>query len=212
VTDPRVPPDSDARVAALYRVLGGVIHDLSNPLQALVMHAELAADDEPGSPHDTERRAAELTATRRLQTIVRALTGLAAAGVVDRPLGDVARRFETLLSHRWTRLGLRLDARIHDRRNVAVPAALEEALLLTGVELSEWLRPRPAKDASLILEVVEGEGTLSLELGCDDATLAAAMCDGLRERLSVAVALEDRVTVNVGGSVVALRCRPRGQD
>ncbi len=197
----------EARVAALYKILGTVAHDISNPLQALVMHAELAADDsvqEQGKSRD-----GELQATRRMQTIVRALTGLAAVGVHDRPLGDALRRFETLLSRRWTRLGLRVEIDIRDRRNVPVPAAFEEALLAAGIEMSVWLRARPPRHATLVLTADVRDEHLLLSIRCDQAEVAAGLCETIKAHAPSLNAMDPRVQIEVGELAMVMRCKPR---
>lgn len=196
----------DARLAALYRILGSVAHDISNPLQALVMHAELAADEvgDGGRLRD-----GELEATRRMQTIVRAMTGLAAAGVHERPVGDAVRRLETLLSRRWTRLGLRMDVDIRDCRNVPVPAAFEEVLLTMGIEISVWLRSNPPRGAVLSLTVDVRDGELWLSLTCGHAEIAEGLCDALRSHRPRLAALDPDVRVDVGHRLISMRCRPQ---
>ena len=194
-------------MTALYQILGSVAHDISNPLQALVMHAELAADESASDRGHS--RDGELQATRHMQTIVRALTGLAAAGVHDRPLGDTLRRFETLLSRRWTRLGLEVEIDVRERRSVPVPAAFEEALLAAGIEMSVWLRSRPPRRAKLTLTADERDGHVQLSMRCSQPEVAAGLCETMKARAPALAALDPRVHIDVGERVMVMRCKPR---
>jgi hypothetical protein len=200
------PSDNDPRLAGLYRIMSAVVHDLSNPLQALVMNAELAAEDAARDDEEAERRAGDLAATRRMQGILRALTSLCASAAHPRPLGDAIGRFQSLLARRWSRLLIGVRPEIHDRRNLVVPAALEEALLLCGIELSGWLRMQPPRAAQLVVTAHDADGHLRLTFRLDDATRGAAMVAATREAVTAIASLAVPVTVDVSDSQIELGC------
>src|SRR5688500_1888278 len=97
------------RVAALLRVVHAIAHDLSKPLQTLLMHATMALDDAPEGSEEATALDANLGAVGRMRTILRALTGLATAGVDPRPLTGALERFADLSRPRFERLGVRVE-------------------------------------------------------------------------------------------------------
>lgn len=126
---------SSARVANLLRLMHAVSHDLSNPLQALLLHATMGLEDaEPGS-ETAQRHEADVEATRRMRTLLRALQGLATAGERPRSLASALQRFADVFAERYARFGLPLEVVPAPEGAPEVSAVVEESLLSVGLAL-----------------------------------------------------------------------------
>lgn len=159
------PPSSSARVANLLRLVHAVAHDLSNPLQALVLHATMDLEDAPPGSEEAVRRESDEEATRCMRALVHALMGLSSAGLAPRPLSAVFGRFEALLHRRFAGRGITLSFDLPEGDGVAVASTTEEVLLLAGLALVERLPPaREARELRLGAHVDPASGACSLRL------------------------------------------------
>jgi signal transduction histidine kinase len=192
------PSSSSARVANLLRLVHAVSHDLSNPLQALVLHATMGLEDaEPGSDAAV-RHEADVEATRRMRTLLRALQGLATAGDRPRSLAVVMQRFDDLFGERYARLGLPLRTTATPEGTAEVSALVEESLLGLGLALGLRARRSAAGLDTARLHVRTGDSmALAIEITGASAIQAVAEIADEVARLELPVAV-----LGDGGSLV----------
>ena len=198
---------SSARVANLLRLMHAVSHDLSNPLQALVLHATIGVEDaEPGS-EAALRHHADVEATRRMRTLLRALQGLATAGDRPRTLASVQARFVDIFGERYARLGVPLEVGPLPEGVHEVSALVEEALVAVGLALGTRVR-RSAKDLDAACLVVRASGSEPLLMVIDlrGAAAASAIAEVARELTEIDPAVEIRAE----GTSLVLRVDPGG--
>lgn len=168
---------SSARVANLLRLMHAVTHDLSNPLQALVLHATIGAEDaEPGS-EAALRHQADVEATRRMRTLLRAIQGLSTAGERPRSFASVQSRFTDVFGERFARLGVPLATAVGHGPAREVSALVEETLVAVGLALGTRVRQRVAGLDALRLVVRAGSPAteqLAIELVGEAGAAVAA--------------------------------------
>jgi signal transduction histidine kinase len=166
-----------ARVDALLRLFKVVAHDLSNPLQALGMHAEMGLEDaSPGSDAAAEREA-DVVAVRRMRRLLRGMTELAAAGSGPREVPQLLSRFSDLSARRWEQLGVGLAVEAHDLRGTLVSLHAEEVLLAIGLTLASEIAGDPPRGTTLALVGRREGATARVHL---HATADDALAAGLR--------------------------------
>lgn len=193
-------PPSPARVANLLRLMHAVSHDLSNPLQALVLHATMGLEDaEPGS-EQSERHQADVEATRRMRGLLRALQGFATAGDRPRTLASMLDRFVGIFADRYARLGAPLEVTLLEGAP-EVSMVVEETLVAIGLALGTWIRHESGEleTVRVVGRAPRGDGPLvSIELSGPSAERMAAEIAG------EVVSLDASVEVRAQGRAVEI--------
>lgn len=151
---------AEAQRAVLLEALEIFTHDLSNPLQSLIVLAELAMDDTmPGSEeHDRNRQSLE--AAERMRTLVQGLAGLTRSVDGPRNTGAVVERFESVLSRRWERHAVRLSIDLGPIERAPTPATLETVLLSLGLAAVSAAGDRNHPRFDLSLRGISQDGPL----------------------------------------------------
>ncbi len=163
----QLTPDQRARQAeaqreVLLEALEIFTHDLSNPLQSLIVLTELALDDAPPDSEEFERCKQSLEAAERMRTLVQGLAGLTRSIDGPRNTASTVDRFSSVLSRRWERHSVRLSIDLGPIERTPTPAHLETGLLNLGlaavVAASERSHPRYELSVRGISQ--EGDGRL----------------------------------------------------
>lgn len=126
-------PLPDARAAAerdaLLEVLAIFSHDLSNPLQSITVLCELAVD-EPGAREEDQVRAQQcLDAAERMRDLVHNLAALTRGITQTQTVGSACDRVISLLSRRFERHRIEIDAELGAVAKVVAPLPFELAFL-----------------------------------------------------------------------------------
>ncbi len=124
---------AESRREVLLEALEIFTHDLSNPLQSLIVLTELALDDALPGSEEHERCRQCLEAAERMRTLVQGLAGLTRSIDGPRNTGAVVERFISVLSRRWERHSLRLSVDLGAVERVPAPRNLETVLLNLGL-------------------------------------------------------------------------------
>jgi signal transduction histidine kinase len=124
---------AEAQREILLEALEIFTHDLSNPLQSLIVLTELALDDTPEGTEDYDRCRQSLEAAERMRTLVQGLAGLTRSIDGPRNTKTVVERFISVLSRRWERHQVRVSVDMGAIERTPTPAHLETALLNLGL-------------------------------------------------------------------------------
>lgn len=124
---------AEAQREVLLEALEIFNHDLSNPLQSLIVLTELALDDTPEGTEDYDRVRQSLEAAERMRTLVQGLAGLTRGIDGPRHAKVVVDRFISVLSRRWERHQVRVSVDMGAIERTATPANLETVLLNLGL-------------------------------------------------------------------------------
>jgi signal transduction histidine kinase len=198
---------SSARVANLLRLMHAVTHDLSNPLQALLLHATMGLEDaEPGS-ETAQRHEADVEATRRMRTLLRALQGLATAGERPRSLASALQRFADIFAERYARFGLPLEVVPAPEGAPEVSGIVEESLLSIGLSLGVRARRSVAglRRARLHLHA-SGSAPMALAIDLE----GDAAVDAVAEVAADVALVDASITVTAEGHSLVLRVSAAG--
>lgn len=117
----------------LHEMLEIFTHDLSNPLQSLIVLSELALDDTPQGSEEYDRVRQSLEAAERMRTLVQGLAGLTRSVDGPRGLQTVVDRFISVLSRRWERHQIRVSVDMGALERTPTPASLQTVLLNVGL-------------------------------------------------------------------------------
>ncbi|MCA9649677.1 MAG: HAMP domain-containing histidine kinase [Myxococcales bacterium] len=166
---------AEAQREVLLEALEIFTHDLSNPLQSLIVLAELAMDDAPPGTEEHERNKQSLEAAERMRTLVQGLAGLTRSVDGPRNTSAVVDRFESVLSRRWERHSVRLSIDLGPIERAPTPATLETVLLSLGLAAVAAAGDRNHPRYDLSLRGIAQEGPLSCAL---ELTLAGHNAGG----------------------------------
>lgn len=157
---------AEAQRAVLLEALEIFTHDLSNPLQSLIVLTELALDDSPPGTEEHERNKQSLEAAERMRTLVQGLAGLTRSIDGPRNTAAVVDRFHSVLSRRWERHSVRLSIDLGLIERTPTPPTLETVLLSLGLAAvaAAGDRNHPRFDFSLRGIGQEGELSCAIEL------------------------------------------------
>lgn len=129
----RSPESHAARLEVIFEVLDVFAHDLSNPLQSLIVLTELALEDALRGSEDELRCNQTLEAAERMRTLVTGLAGLTRGTEGPRQLRTAVDRFAEILSRRWERHRIELEIDLGAAEHMASPPELDTALLSLGL-------------------------------------------------------------------------------
>jgi len=124
---------AEAQREVLLEALEIFTHDLSNPLQSLIVLTELALDDTPEGTEEYDRVRQSLEAAERMRTLVQGLAGLTRSIDGPRNTRTVVDRFISVLSRRWERHQVRVSIDMGAIERTPTPAHLETVLLNLGL-------------------------------------------------------------------------------
>ena len=124
---------AEAQRDVLLEVLEIFTHDLSNPLQSLIVLSELALDDTPEGSEEYDRVRQSLEAAERMRTLVQGLAGLTRSIDGPRNAKTVVDRIESVLSRRWERHQIRVSIDMGVIERTPTPAVLQTVLLNIGL-------------------------------------------------------------------------------
>jgi len=167
------------RLEILHEALEIFAHDLSNPLQSLIVLTELALDDATPGSEDEMRCRQSLEAAERMRTLVSGLAGLTRGLEGPRNTQTSVDRFNELLSRRWERHRVEVDIALGPAERTPSPPDLDVALLnlglaavatagelggtfvlqIRGSELEQSSGPRVALQATLLRRDPNGGAT-----------------------------------------------------
>lgn len=124
---------AEAQRDILLEVLEIFTHDLSNPLQSLIVLSELALDDTPEGTEDYDRVRQSLEAAERMRTLVQGLAGLTRSIDGPRNAKTVVDRIVSVLSRRWERHQMRVSVDMGAIEHTPTPAVLQSVMLNLGL-------------------------------------------------------------------------------
>ena len=124
---------AEAQRDILLEVLEISTHDLSNPLQSLIVLSELALDDTPEGTEDYDRVRQSLEAAERMRTLVQGLAGLTRGIDGPRNVKTVVDRIVSVLSRRWERHQMRVSVDMGAIEHTPTPAVLQTVMLNLGL-------------------------------------------------------------------------------
>ncbi len=124
---------AEAQRDVLLEVLEIFTHDLSNPLQSLIVLSELALDDTPEGTEEYDRVRQGLEAAERMRTLVQGLAGLTRSIDGPRNAKTVIDRLVSVLSRRWERHQIRVSIDLGAIERTPTPAVLQTVMLNLGL-------------------------------------------------------------------------------
>lgn len=172
-------------------------HDLSNPLQSLIVLAELAMDDAPPGTEDHERNRQSLEAAERMRTLVQGLAGLTRSVDGPRNTAAVVDRFTSVLSRRWERHAIRLSVDLGPIERAPTPSTLETVLLSLGLAAVAAAGDRNHPRYELSLRGMERDEPLSCAL---ELTLVGHNAGGTAAPVELSRSHVDRTEQLVDGN------------
>lgn len=120
---------AEARHEILREALEILAHDLSNPLQSLIVMTEMALDDAPPDSEDYERNQQSLEAAERMKTLVHGLAGLTRPISGSRSATAVMQRMNAMLSRRWERHRIAPSIALAEIERLPTPPGFDSAIL-----------------------------------------------------------------------------------
>lgn len=153
---------AEAQREVLLEAMEIFTHDLSNPLQSLIVLTELALDDTPEGTEEYDRCRQSLEAAERMRTLVQGLAGLTRSIDGPRNTKTVVDRFVSVLSRRWERHQVRVSVDMGAIERTPTPANLETVLLNLGLATvaAATERNHPRYELSVRGILREGQGPL----------------------------------------------------
>jgi len=157
---------AEAKHEVLLEALGIFAHDLSNPLQSLIVLTEVALDDAIPGSDDHERNRQSLEAVDRMKILVQGLAGLTRSIDGPRNVAAVVERLGSVLSRRWERARVQLSVDLGLIERTPTPLILETAMLSLGlgVVTAAQENNHPRYDLSLRGITLEGPRSCAIEL------------------------------------------------
>ena len=135
-----------AQLEVLYELLEIFTHDLSNPLQSLIVLSELALDDAPEGSDDAERCRQTLEAAERMRTLVQGLGGITRRSDGPRNTRAAVDRVCEALSRRWDRHSITLSIELGAIESTACSSSLDAALLNLALGIVSAVADEPRAD------------------------------------------------------------------
>ncbi|MCX4244035.1 histidine kinase [Paraliomyxa miuraensis] len=153
---------AEAQREVLLEAMEIFTHDLSNPLQSLIVLTELALDDTPEGTEEHDRCRQSLEAAERMRTLVQGLAGLTRSIDGPRNTKTVVDRFVSVLSRRWERHQVRISVDMGPIERTPTPANLETVLLNLGLATvaAATDRNHPRYELSVRGILREGQGAM----------------------------------------------------
>ncbi|MCA9709017.1 MAG: HAMP domain-containing histidine kinase [Myxococcales bacterium] len=155
---------AEAQRDILLEVLEIFTHDLSNPLQSLIVLSELALDDTPEGSEDYDRVRQSLEAAERMRTLVQGLAGLTRSIDGPRNAKTVVDRIVSVLSRRWERHQMRVSVDLGAIEHTPTPAVLQTVMLNLGLAAVAAAGDRNHPRYELSVQGASREGPLGCAL------------------------------------------------
>lgn len=165
-----------AQLEVLYELLEIFTHDLSNPLQSLIVLSELALDDAPEGSDDAERCQQTLEAAERMRTLVQGLGGIARRSDGPRNTRAAVDRVCEALSRRWDRHSISLSIDLGAIESTACSGSLDSALLAVVLGIISGVSEAERGEFELSVRGLERDP--SATLGCALEITCAAKAGG----------------------------------
>jgi len=193
-----------ARLDVLLEALEIFIHDLSNPLQSLIVLTELALDDAPADSEDEQRCRQTLEAADRMRNLVIGLAGYIRGNEGPRSARHSVDRFVHILSRRWERHRVELQIELGPVEQRPTPPLLDLALLNLGLAAVSTASDLAGSFLLTIRgQAVDPDGP---EQRCAlEFSLAHRDPDGKSSPVAVSAAHLDRCDILLVGSTVRVR-------
>lgn len=190
---------AEAQREVLLEAMEIFTHDLSNPLQSLIVLTELALDDTPEGTEDYDRCRQSLEAAERMRTLVQGLAGLTRSIDGPRNTKTVVDRFVSVLSRRWERHQVRVSVDMGPIERTPTPANLETVLLNLGLATvaAATDRNHPRYELSVRGIFREGQGPLPCTI---EITLVGHNAGGTAAPVELARMQMERMTRLLDGS------------
>lgn len=189
---------AEAQRDILLEVLEIFTHDLSNPLQSLIVLSELALDDTPEGTEDYDRVRQSLEAAERMRTLVQGLAGLTRSIDGPRNAKTVVDRLVSVLSRRWERHQIRVSIDMGMIERTPTPAVLQTVMLNIGLASVAAAGDRNHPRYELSVQGVDRDDS---DLGCAlEITLVGHNAGGAAAPVQLARHQMERVARLLDGS------------
>ena len=198
--------DADAaRLEILLETLEIFAHDLSNPLQSVIVLTELALDDAAPGTEEHLRCRQTLEAAERMRTLVLGLGGLTRGVQGPYSTRSSVERFAAVLSRRWDRHRITLDVELGEVDRAHSPPLLDAALLELGLAAIAAVGERSGAHVlsvrGLAAPAGDADGRCALEV-----SLVEPRADGTTEAVTLSEPHLVRLDRLLSGPAIRVRC------
>lgn len=194
-----------ARLQIFIEVLEIFAHDLSNPLQSLIVLTELALDDATPDSEDALRCEQTLAAAERMRTLVSGLAGLTRTTGGPRRARSSLDRFADVLARRWERHHIELKLELDAAEHAASPPELDVALLNLGLGAIAFANEHEGRYVFLVRGRGSGDDESDRRYALDISLLRHDP-DGAPTEVALPTKYLDRARSLVDGSALAIQC------